>query len=63
MVGTAIRRRTDAGHDGEVAAKGFLIAGSSSRNTSTSIVDELVPALQRRQLTRTEYAMTISGTI
>ena len=39
----------------EVGGDGFLIAGQFKPKYITSIVDELVPALQKRQLTRTEY--------
>ena len=39
----------------EVGGDGFLIAGHLKPKYVTSIVDELVPALQKRQLTRTEY--------
>jgi alkanesulfonate monooxygenase SsuD/methylene tetrahydromethanopterin reductase-like flavin-dependent oxidoreductase (luciferase family) len=39
----------------EVGGDGFLIAGQFKPKYVTSIVDELVPALQKRQLTRTEY--------
>ncbi len=39
----------------EVGGDGFLIAGHFKPKYVTSIVDELVPALQKRQLTRTEY--------
>jgi FMN-dependent oxidoreductase (nitrilotriacetate monooxygenase family) len=39
----------------EVGGDGFLITGAFKPQYVTSIVDELVPALQRRQLTRTEY--------
>jgi FMN-dependent oxidoreductase (nitrilotriacetate monooxygenase family) len=39
----------------EVGGDGFLITGHFKPKYVTSIVDELVPALQKRQLTRTEY--------
>jgi FMN-dependent oxidoreductase (nitrilotriacetate monooxygenase family) len=39
----------------EVGGDGYLIASYFKPKYVTSIVDELVPALQRRQLTRTEY--------
>jgi len=39
----------------EVGGDGFLIAAHFKPKYVTSIVDELVPALQKRQLTRTEY--------
>jgi alkanesulfonate monooxygenase SsuD/methylene tetrahydromethanopterin reductase-like flavin-dependent oxidoreductase (luciferase family) len=39
----------------EVGGDGYLIAGQFKPKYITSIVDELVPALQKRQLTRTEY--------
>ena len=39
----------------EVGGDGFLITGHFKPRYVTSIVDELVPALQKRQLTRTEY--------
>lgn len=39
----------------EIGGDGFLIASYFKPKYVTSIVDELVPALQRRQLTRTEY--------
>jgi FMN-dependent oxidoreductase (nitrilotriacetate monooxygenase family) len=39
----------------EVGGDGFLITGHFKPKYITSIVDELVPALQKRQLTRTEY--------
>jgi alkanesulfonate monooxygenase SsuD/methylene tetrahydromethanopterin reductase-like flavin-dependent oxidoreductase (luciferase family) len=56
MIGTA---DSIAGHMQEtmeeVGGDGFLITGHFKPKYVTSIVDELVPALQRRQLTRTEY--------
>ena len=39
----------------EIGGDGFLITGHFKPKYITSIVDELVPALQKRQLTRTEY--------
>jgi alkanesulfonate monooxygenase SsuD/methylene tetrahydromethanopterin reductase-like flavin-dependent oxidoreductase (luciferase family) len=39
----------------EVGGDGFLITGHFKPTYVTSIVDELVPVLQKRGLTRTEY--------
>jgi FMN-dependent oxidoreductase (nitrilotriacetate monooxygenase family) len=39
----------------EIGGDGFLITGHFKPKYVTSVVDELVPALQKRQLTRTEY--------
>jgi FMN-dependent oxidoreductase (nitrilotriacetate monooxygenase family) len=39
----------------EIGGDGFLIAGHVKPKYVNSIVDELVPVLQKRQLTRTEY--------
>ena len=40
----------------EIGGDGFLVAGYIKPKYVHSITDELVPALQKRQLTRTEYA-------
>ena len=40
----------------EIGGDGFLITGHLKPKFVNSIVDELVPALQKRQLTRTEYS-------
>jgi alkanesulfonate monooxygenase SsuD/methylene tetrahydromethanopterin reductase-like flavin-dependent oxidoreductase (luciferase family) len=39
----------------EIGGDGFLISGHVKPKYVTSIVDELVPVLQKRQLTRSEY--------
>jgi len=39
----------------EIGGDGFLITGHFRPNYISTVVDELVPALQKRQLTRTEY--------
>jgi alkanesulfonate monooxygenase SsuD/methylene tetrahydromethanopterin reductase-like flavin-dependent oxidoreductase (luciferase family) len=40
----------------EIGGDGFLITGHFKPNYVTSITDELVPALQKRGLTRTDYS-------
>jgi FMN-dependent oxidoreductase (nitrilotriacetate monooxygenase family) len=40
----------------EIGGDGFLITGHVKPKFVTSITDELVPALQKRKLTRTEYS-------
>jgi len=57
MVGTAdyIAGQMSEAMD-EIGGDGFLITGHFKPKYVTSIVDELVPALQKRQLTRTEYS-------
>ncbi len=40
----------------EVGSDGFLIAGGFTPKYVTSIVDVLIPVLQKRQLTRSEYS-------
>ncbi len=40
----------------EIGGDGFLVAGHIKPKYVHSITDELVPALQKRQLTRTEYS-------
>jgi alkanesulfonate monooxygenase SsuD/methylene tetrahydromethanopterin reductase-like flavin-dependent oxidoreductase (luciferase family) len=56
MVGTAdgIAAQMQEAMD-EIGGDGFLIAGHFKPKYVTQVVDELVPALQKRQLTRTEY--------
>jgi alkanesulfonate monooxygenase SsuD/methylene tetrahydromethanopterin reductase-like flavin-dependent oxidoreductase (luciferase family) len=43
----------------EIGGDGFLITGHFKPSYVASVVDELVPVLQKRGLTRTEYG---SGT-
>ena len=40
----------------EIGGDGFLVAGHIKPKYVHSITDELVPALQKRQLVRTEYS-------
>ena len=40
----------------EIGGDGFLITGHLKPRYVNSVVDELVPALRKRQLTRQEYS-------